>query len=266
MIRFIENVTRTISIPVVFPAAYPNWSKIKRERRNFELTVYLKLMSSKANCVKGCCESTFVVDALGSSSGLRKRICGGESQTEVLERIQTTRGQLSKVRVVDVEPCSEALKSRLESDLDFVYKFLELHNVPLTAAMTEYSKQQKLDTVISVENLVASTIADFKETCLKEDPKNKTQTNQAWSGHLEAKKFVCHGLGEGKGNEEKEMEVSGFNSASSIQPPSCHKISTEFGSYLLLLPCHFRCTTAGCKNKACSLASGQCRKHDSAWG
>ena len=89
-------------------------------------------MSSKANCVKGCCESTFVVDALGSSSGLRKRICGGESQTEVLEPIQTIRGQLSKVRVVVVEPCSEALTSRLERDLDFVYKFRELHNVPQT--------------------------------------------------------------------------------------------------------------------------------------
>ena len=156
--------------------------------------------------MKGCCESTFVVDALGSSSGLRTRICGGESQTEVLERIQTTRGQLSKVRVVDVEPCSEALTSRLERDLDTVYKFRELHNVSQTAAMTEYSKQRKLDPVKSVENLVASTIADFKVTCLKEDPKNKTQTNPAWSGHLEARNLCAMALARAKEMKKRKWK------------------------------------------------------------
>ena len=163
-------------------------------------------MSSKANCVKGCCESTFVVDALGSSSGLRKRICGGESQTEVLEPIQTIRGQLSKVRVVDVEPCSEALTSRLERDLDFVYTFRELHNVPQTAAMTEYSKQRKLDPVTSVENLVASTMADFKVTCLKEDPKNKTQTKATQSWHLEARNLCAMALARAKEMKKRKWK------------------------------------------------------------
>ena len=139
-----------------------------------------------------------MVDALGISSGLRKRICGGESQTEVLEPIQTIRGQLSKVRVVDVEPCSEALTSELERDLDFVYEFRKLHDLPQTNAMAEYSKQRKLDPETSAEDLVASTIADFKVTCLKEDPKNKTQAKETQSRHDEVRNLCAMALARAK--------------------------------------------------------------------
>ena len=121
--------------------------------------------------MKGCCQSTIVVDALGSSSSLRKRISDGGTLPEVLEPIQTIPGQLSKVRVIDVKPCSEPLTSRLERDLGFVFRFRKLHDLPQTDAWTEYLKQRKLDPETSVENLVASTFADFTHTCLKEDSK-----------------------------------------------------------------------------------------------
>ena len=105
-------------------AAYPNRSEVKRVRRTiFEVPVYLKLVSSKAKRVRGCCESTIVVDALESSSSLRKRNSDRRmplssrlrkrtgdcrSLTEVLEAFQTTPCQLRKVRAIDVEPFSEA--------------------------------------------------------------------------------------------------------------------------------------------------------------
>ena len=110
MIISIKNVQRTISSDCVFP--YQTGPNKKRERRTiFELSVYLKLMASKAKFVKGCCASTVVVDALGSSSRLRKRTSDGGTLTEegeVLAPFQTIPGQPSKVRAIDEKPCPES--------------------------------------------------------------------------------------------------------------------------------------------------------------
>ena len=66
-----------------------------------------------------------------------------------------------------------------------------MHGLPPTHGMAKYSKQRKLDPETSVENLVASTISDFKLIFLKEYPKNKTQAKATQSRHDEVRNFCA---------------------------------------------------------------------------
>ena len=85
-------------------------------------------MASKAKCEKGSCASPMVVDALGSSSRLRKRTsCGGTlTEGEVLVPFQSIPGQANKVRAIDEWACVE---SQFKKDIDTVDRIRRLHGL-----------------------------------------------------------------------------------------------------------------------------------------